>query len=156
MNTQIPLRFSKRSFDLVAIAILFIVLSAIPAQAKNAADLLEMAGTKGGLIVHLGCRDGELTAALRTGDQYFVHGLDTDVDKVAAARKRIMDRGFYGPVSADKWDGRHLPYVDNLVNLVVAEESELISKLELFRVLAPRGVALIREQGKWSKIVKLR
>jgi len=154
MNTQILLRLAKRPFVLVAIAILFIVLPAIPVQAQNPADLLEMAGTKGGLIVHLGCGNGELTAALRTGDQYFVHGLDTDAGKVAAARKRIMDRGFYGPVSADKWDGRHLPYVDNLVNLVVAEEADGLSQEELLRVLAPGGVALIRQRGQWKKVSK--
>ena len=33
---------------------------------------------RGGLVVHLGCGDGKLTAALRTGDAYLVHGLDVD------------------------------------------------------------------------------
>ena len=44
---------------------------------------------QGGLIVHLGCGDGELTAALHAGDRYIVHGLDSDADHVAQARARL-------------------------------------------------------------------
>ena len=109
------------------------MLSAVPALAESAVELLELAGTKGGLIVHLGCGDGELTERLRPGDQYFVHGLDTDAREVAATRARIIKRGAYGPVSVDRWDGRNLPYVDNLVNLVVASESESLLQDELLR-----------------------
>jgi outer membrane protein assembly factor BamB len=132
------------------------MLSAVPALAESAAELLELAGTKGGLIVHLGCGDGALTARLRAGDQYSVHGLDTDAQQVAATRARIIKRGAYGPISVDRWDGRNLPYVDNLVNLVVASESESLLQDELLRVLAPGGVALLREDGRWNKLVKSR
>lgn len=41
-----------------------------------ARDILDATGVKGGLIVHLGCGDGKLTAALRVNDRYLVHGLD--------------------------------------------------------------------------------
>ncbi|NQV34095.1 MAG: PQQ-binding-like beta-propeller repeat protein, partial [Phycisphaeraceae bacterium] len=102
----------------------------------------------------LGCGDGTLTGQLRVGDQYFVHGLDTSDEKVAAARAHIMERDMYGPVSVDTWDGRSLPYADNLVNLVVAETRENLSDAELLRVLAPGGVALVRRQGQWERISK--
>ncbi len=156
MSEKLQPRLGKRVLSILATTALLAVILAIPVSAQSAAELLERAGVGGGLIVHVGCGDGELTAALRKGDQYFVHGLDTDPETVAAARKHIKDKGVYGPVSADRWDGRHLPYVDNLVNLIVAEQSKRISKLELFRALAPGGVALVREQGEWKKIVKLR
>ena len=156
MSKQIQRCLGKRFPSIAAITALCVAFAAIPVSAQNVAELLELAGTKGGLIVHLGCGDGELTVRLCVGDQYFVHGLDTDADQVAAARSRFMERGVYGPVSADQWDGRNLPYVDNLVNLIVAEESDGLLQDELLRVLAPGGVALIREQGQWKKVSKSR
>jgi predicted RNA methylase len=84
--------------------------------------ILDAGGVKGGLVVHLGCGDGTLTAALHAGDSYLVHGLDTDPAAVAKARETIAVKGLYGKVSVDVFDGKRLPYVDNLVNLVVAED----------------------------------
>ena len=91
---------------------------------------------------------------MRAGDQYCVHGLDTDPAQVASARADLVEQGVYGPVSVDQWDGRHLPYADNLVNLIVAEEPAQLSEAELFRALAPGGVALLRRQGQWKKVLK--
>ena len=147
-------RFPKRFLAVVTSGIFFLLLSPPPASAEDAAELLRLSGVKGGLVVHLGCSDGTLTAALRAGDQYFVHGLDTDAAEVATARANLTERGIYGPVSVDKWDGEHLPYADNLVNLIVAEEPEKLSEAELLRALAPGGVALVRSKGKWKRTVK--
>jgi alpha-L-fucosidase 2 len=44
----------------------------------------------GGLVIHVGCGDGRLTAALRAGDGYLVHGLATDPEDAAAARDHIF------------------------------------------------------------------
>ena len=127
---------------------------ALPAMAQDGASLLEQAGVKGGLIVHLGCGDGKLTAQLRAGEQYVVHGLDTDAAAIAAARRRLLAQGVYGPVSVDRWDGRHLPYADNLVNLIVAEDSAQASEGELLRALAPLGVILRRDGKQWKRTAK--
>ncbi len=94
-------------------------------------------------MVHLGCGDGKLTAALRANDSYLVHGLDTDAKNVQKAREHIRSRGLYGPVSIAQFDGKRLPYVDNLVNLVVAEKLGRVPMDEVMRVLAPGGVAYI-------------
>jgi len=159
MNTKIERHvtqlFLERYFAVLTVGILCLLLFAPSVSAENAGELLRMSGIKGGLIVHLGCSDGTLTARLRAGNQYLVHGLDTDASKVAAARANLTRQGIYGPVSVDEWDGRHLPYTDNLVNLVVAEEPVRLSEEELLRVLAPRGVALLRRNGRWEKVVKL-
>jgi outer membrane protein assembly factor BamB len=116
---------------------------------QRAKQILDMAGIKGGLIVHLGCGDGKLTAALHVNDSCIVQGLDADV---TAARQTIQSLGLYGKVSAEPWAGQRLPYVDNLVNLVVADNLGKLPMTEVLRVLAPNGVALIG--GK--KIVKPR
>ncbi|MHC4086809.1 MAG: class I SAM-dependent methyltransferase [Planctomycetota bacterium] len=146
--------FLRRLLAVLTVGILCLLLSAPSVSARNAVELLRMSETKGGLVVHLGCSDGTLTAQLRAGNQYLVHGLDTDASEVAVARANLTRQGIYGPVSVDEWDGRHLPYADNLVNLIVAEEPARLAEEELLRVLAPRGVALVRRDGQWKKVVK--
>ena len=110
------------------------------AQARK---VLDAAGVKGGLVVHLGCGDGKLTAALRANDRYLVHGLDVSDAKVQQARGGILSQGLYGKVSVSRFDGRSLPYVDNLVNLVVSEGPTGVPAAEVLRVLTPRGKALL-------------
>jgi len=120
------------------------VIGALAAQARSApdaAEILRTAGVQGGIIVHVGCGDGTLTAALRVSERYLVHGLDTDAKVVAAAREHIRSRGAYGPVSVDTFDGRRLPYIDNMVNLVVADDLGGVPMTEVTRVLCPGGVA---------------
>jgi len=80
------------------------------AMAGDAKSILNAAGVKGGLVVHLGCGDGKLTAALRAGDSFLVHGLDADADNVAKARKHVRSLGVYGKVSIDQLTGAALPY----------------------------------------------
>ena len=54
--------------------------------------------------------------------------------------KNIQAAGVYGPVSAILWDGKQLPYAENLVNLLVADEAVLrVSPEEVLRVLSPLG-----------------
>src|SRR5882724_7259614 len=91
------------------------------APEQEAQTILEQAGVKGGLVVQLGIGDGALTAALRANDSYLVQGLDTDATRVAKVREAIFAKGAYGPVSVDHFDGKALPYIDNFVNLLVAE-----------------------------------
>ena len=111
-------------------------------------------GVSGGLVVHLGCGDGRLTAELRAGDRYVVHGLDTDPARVEKTRSLLHASGRYGPVSADRFDGRRLPYVADLVNLLVADDLGQVPMDEVLRVLAPGGVAYVRRNGTWTKTVK--
>ena len=64
--------------------------AAIPAdQQKAAGELLASAELSGGFIVHLGCGDGSLTAALKTNDRLQVHGLSLNNEDVAKARATI-------------------------------------------------------------------
>jgi outer membrane protein assembly factor BamB len=107
---------------------------------ETATQLLDAADIHGGLIVHIGCGDGNLTAALCANDRSIVQGLDADV---TAARHTIHSLGLYGRVTAEPWAGERLPYVDNLVNLVVADDLGQLPMREVLRVLAPGGVALV-------------
>ncbi|MGM0490396.1 MAG: PQQ-binding-like beta-propeller repeat protein, partial [Planctomycetota bacterium] len=121
-----------------------------------ATQLLAAGNTTGGLIVHVGCGDGRLTAALRAGEGYLVHGLDTHADRVAEARARIRNLGSYGDVSVDTFDGKHLPYGRDTVNLLVASGMYQVPQEEMTRVLAPGGVLLARssclEARQWPDL----
>ncbi|MBL7140723.1 MAG: PQQ-binding-like beta-propeller repeat protein [Planctomycetes bacterium] len=128
-----------------------------PDAAAQARRILDAAGVAGGLVVHLGCGDGRLTAALHAGDAYLVHGLDADAADVAKARAHIRSLGLYGAVSAETLAGKELPYVDDLVNLVVVEDAGGVPMDEVMRVLAPGGAAYVRgPDGSWSRTVKPR
>jgi outer membrane protein assembly factor BamB len=127
-----------------------------PSERDLARQILENTAIKGGLIVQIGCGDGKLTAALHANDSYLVQALDTDAQKVERARAYIRSQGLYGKVSVDYWDGHNLPYIDNLVNLVVSENIGDLTKKEIVRVLVPEGVAYIKEGADWSSTFKIR
>ncbi|MBC8871015.1 MAG: PQQ-binding-like beta-propeller repeat protein [Planctomycetes bacterium] len=112
------------------------------AVAPTAEQILEATGVQGGLVVHVGCGDGQLTAALGARDGYLVHGLDADAANVEQARAHLQSRGIYGKVSVDRLPDNRLPYVDNLVNLLVVSGPSSIEKEEILRVLCPGGVAV--------------
>jgi outer membrane protein assembly factor BamB len=126
------------------------------ANAQQARRILSETGVEGGLVVHLGCGDGKLTAVLCPNDRYMVHGLDTNPANVKRAREHIQSRDLYGRVSVDRLRGRRLPYIDNLVNLIVAEDLGKISRSEVMRVLCPNGFVYIRDGDSWTKTVKVR
>jgi len=107
-----------------------------------ASKILDEARVTGGLIVHVGCGDGKLTAALHAHDGCLVHGIDVTSEGIDAARVHIRSLGLYGPVSVEAFDGEHLPYADNLVNLIVVTGKRQVISEEIARVLAPGGVAL--------------
>jgi len=139
---------------LIAFLTLLALTIAAPVRAEDASEILKATGVKGGLIVHIGCGDGRLTAALRASDKFIVQGLDRDPKNVEAARKHIQSLGLYGPVSVTLLKGNTLPYIDNLVNLVVSQDLGAVSMEEVMRVLAPLGVAYVRRDGHWIKKVK--
>ena len=127
-----------------------------PASGARAAarDVLKTSGVQGGLVVHVECGNGRLTAALQASDTYLVQGLDRDSGDVKKARDYVSSQDTYGPVSIDHWNGKKLPYADNLVNLLVVDRGAEISQDEMMRVLAPRGVACIRDGNGWTKTGK--
>lgn len=122
----------------------------------QAAPIFEATGVQGGFVADVQCGGGQLTAALRQNANYLVQGLDTDAGNVAAARQYISSLGMYGPVSADQWDGSHLPYIDGFVNLLVVEKLGALTTNEIMRVLAPLGVAYVNQGGGWTTTVKPR
>ena len=110
----------------------------------TAREILARAEFTGGLILHVDCGTGELTAALGASPGTSVHGVDRDRANVDAARRHIAGLGRYGEVAVDRWDGARLPYADGIANLVVLEHASPSLRQEALRVTAPLGVVLVR------------
>ena len=103
-----------------------------------------LAGLTGGLIVQLGSADTQTPIALSRTGRYLVHVLATSSAAVADVRARCRAEGYYGLVSVDHLVGSgRLPYVDNLVNLVIVDEAS-VPATELFRVVTPMGAVVVR------------
>ncbi len=112
-----------------------------------ASKLLKAVESPSGLIVHLGVSDGALTRALSSDGKFLVHGLSGNPENVARARRtigswKILD----GAVSVEHASYERLPYADNLVNVLVADDvpallQQGLSLRDVFRVLRPNGIA---------------
>ena len=151
--------FRATSVSLRMVSVLGILLAttapaALAGPADEAERIASLAGFHGGLVIHVGCGDGKLTAAMRLADNCVVQGLQTDAKRVETARAAIRGTGLYGPVSVIHWSGKRLPYVDNLATLVVCENAGAVPAGELMRVLRPHGAAVVKRDGKWSVTVK--
>ncbi len=137
------------------LCITVLALAASSAWAATSGEAIPAAaGVRGGLVVHLGCGDGKLTASLRANDRYLVQGLEADPADVAAARAHVRSLGLYGDVSVRPWQGERLPYGDNLVNLVVASGAPHAAPEEIARVLAPHGATLVTAGGPMEEAIR--
>jgi len=134
--------------------IISIFLLVQPVFGKDLGELIKSYGFKGGVVVHLGCGNGEQTAQLLINDNCLVHGLDRNANNIEKARLYISSQELYGRVSVMAFNSDRLPYADNIVNLVVAEKTDGISTEEIQRVLVPNGIVLIRKGQKWQKTLK--
>jgi len=123
---------------------------------EEARQIASLTGFQGGLVIHVGCGDGKLTAALHLTGNCVVQGLDTDAKNVDTARATIRSLGLYGPVSVIRWSGKKLPYVDNLATLVVCEDGNAVPSDEIMRALRPLGAAAVKRDGKWAVMIKPR
>lgn len=136
------------------LALLALVTCGTLCLAQSATEIIQASGVKGGIVIHIGCGDGALTAGLRVNDSFLVQGLDTDSGNVQKARAALLEAGVTGAVSVVQFDGKALPYIDNLANLVVAADLGGVPMAEVTRVLAPHGVAYIKTGGAWTRTVK--
>jgi hypothetical protein len=117
------------------------VLLLVTASAR--ADVVEQSGVRGGLVVILAGKDANRIAELAPSGPYLTQILLQDEKLIAETRKTLLERNVYGAVSVRRFDGRALPYVDNLANVIIVSKSFPVPREELMRVLAPRGALLV-------------
>ncbi len=140
----------------LAVLVFAVSVGVTAAGPEDGREILKTTNTKGGLVVHVGCgkSGGKLTAELWQDSRFLVHGVDRDADSVKKAREYILSKGLYGKVSAGQYDGKRLPYADNTVNLLVSEDLGDVAMAEVRRVLVPRGVVYLKQNGTWQQTVK--
>lgn len=106
----------------------------------TAKGLMQESGFSGGLCVFLEPGSTDLAVSMAEGGAFIVQALYTDKKSLSEVRSKIRAQGVYGKVSAIQWDGKRLPYTDDLVNIIVTGKiGDHGSEIE--RVLSPRGAA---------------
>jgi len=111
--------------------------------------IVASARTDKGFCVDLGCGDGRLAAAVLKHSAFYVHAIESDDARVAAARKTLSATGLYGNrTSVEKGSLACLPYPDYCANLIIRGDSVSgaqadLSWTEVVRVLRVGGLALI-------------
>jgi outer membrane protein assembly factor BamB len=133
--------------------LLFVALAAVHA-ADAAGPLQDIRAAGRGVCVQIGGGDGALLQELAQVSELVVHALERDDARVQKARADLRKRGLYGRTVVERSTSSTLPYADNLVNFVVAENAGGVSDKELLRVLAPGGSAWIKRGGEWKKKTK--
>ena len=139
--------------EAIARAVLALLLACPSAWAEpSARDLAStirqsavLSDIHGGLIVDVRCGQGELITALGDDGSYVVQGLGADPANVEKARSRIRSLGLGGRVSARELSGWRLPYVDNLVNVLVCDDPGQVPMAEMMRVLRPGGIVILKQ-----------
>ena len=160
----------QRSSRLVCLALFVVSVGTVRAHAAETAvsglaeEILELAGSKIGLCVHLGCGRQEtaaLTAELAAASRMLVHGVAVDDASCDRARRAISERKLWGQATAERLPLRPLPHLDNLANLVVIEDFEGLAQQgltwdEVQRIVAPGGRVCLKKDGRWTATVKAR
>ena len=130
--------------------LLFASLTFVAHAQESPERVLKESGVGGGLVAVVGCENPALLAGLRTSEAFTVVGLDTDPASIEKAREFLSAKKSHGPVTVVRWNGKTLPFTDNLVNLLVVAGSEP-PRAEMERVLAPGGVAVFLNQPSETK-----
>ena len=154
-----PLRFCSTAIVFTAVCLCLgdSTTRADDSAAENqAARILRECEFQGGLIVHVGCGDGRLTAAFGAGHGRLVQGLARNARALELARRQVKAAGLYGHVSIDRLPDSRLPYADNMVNLLIAEDLTGIAEDEVMRVLCSGGKAYLRQGDPWKLRTKPR
>ena len=113
--------------------------------ASSIPELIQAAEAKSGLAVCIGADEPKLILDLHAAGFRVVHALDADPATVAKTRNALTRSKAYGSVFTERFDGQHLPHVDNLVNFLIVKSPWKPAADEIVRVLAPGGVFAMRE-----------
>lgn len=113
-------------------------------ETENPATLTEVYG---GMVVQLGAPDAEYAAELAKTGRHIIHLLDTKSEAIEKAKEALHEEQVYGVASAETLqDYSHLPYTENLINLVIAGPNTAEAS-EIFRVLVPEGAVVVTDPG---------
>ena len=130
----------------------FVSPGLIGAENVSAGEFLRLSGIKAGLAVHVNCPDAARAMNLARGGKFLVHALSRRTEIVTKMRRAIQAQELYGQISVEQNPLRRLPYADNLVNLLIAEDLPKLLEggltiREILRVVCPNGFAFLGQRG---------
>jgi len=138
-----------------------VILAGVTARAGEGPDALavltlEQSGVTQGLCLVVGAHEEKLVAALAAESGLYVQACTRDSKSVQAGRAALEAAGVADRASILWREVDHLPYADDLVNLLVVPRwgSELLTAAEVVRVLAPGGTAIVGADA--GAVAKLR
>ena len=113
-----------------------------------AGDLIASSGMPGGICVVIGSDCADTAVEVAKHGAFAVQVLCPDDASCDRTRNRIRTRGAYGTVSAIGWSDERLPYVPNLVNVLIVgnlpDQGSAAFAHEAARVLTPYGSVFLR------------
>ena len=107
-----------------------------------------------GFCAQLGWGDGRWALELGRGGRCAVHVLEAMEPSVQAARAQMAAQGLTGQVVIESWNATVLPYADNLINVLIVENTGRISERELLRVVTPGGLLCTKQGNRWQVMHK--
>jgi outer membrane protein assembly factor BamB/SAM-dependent methyltransferase len=154
------MNISRKISTLATVAFLTVAVGSWCSPGASADDtpsrsfLGSLTGVPGGIAVHVGCGEGRQTMRLADSGRFLVLGLDTDRQKVAAARQFLSKNNCLGAMTVATFDGKNLPLVDNAANVVLVESSHAKAIDDVVRALAPGGVLLVAGNSDRTSVPK--
>ena len=148
------IKYRQRLYVLLFLLVTCFVLPVKADESAVTRTLLQNAGFKGGFIVHVGCGNGSLTTELQRQGKCLVHGLDANAAAIKTTQQSLQSAKEDNEVIFDAFDGVALPYVDNMVNLLVVSKRYSLTDKEMLRVLCPEGTACVKQDNGWITIRK--
>jgi len=112
----------------------------------------------GGVLLYLGDPDNALLTELAemSNERFLVRVLLSEDGDLAMRRERLLADGLYGKISLVHWSRSDLPFSPNVVNVLVIDSPDKVSRDEIQRVLVPHGFALVKQGGNWEVTQKER
>ncbi len=151
-------------FFLVALVVSLVTRAPFPLQAANSQiskelskeDILKHSPVKGGLLVHLGLVNSRLLLEFSAGSRFVCQGLSSDLEVRQRLLQELGDLDNYRQCSVDMLNQTNLPYADNLVRVLVVDDSCGVKESEFWRVLCPGGVLFKENDRGWVAEMKKR
>jgi outer membrane protein assembly factor BamB len=140
----------------IILASLLTLISSTVSQATEVGSIdsaIHIHENRGGFAVYIGDREDAVDAFIAR-EHYSLHVLSPDEAFVDDVRNRLNEADSYGRCSAELWDGSELPYIENLVSLLICDDAESVEREETLRVLSPGGLALFRNGDEWESLRK--
>jgi outer membrane protein assembly factor BamB len=145
VNTRLVAHLSASLFALSTI-----LCAQSPDALRDSSAILDASGCAGGICVLVGVDQPDLALAFAKQGPFVVHCLAGSIPQRDALRTAIQQQGLYGTVSVDLYTPGRLPYRENLVNLVLVANTVELVPTEVFRVLAPLGMAAYQKGANES------